>query len=116
MLLIEEIRQSERGQVVSRLGKVTRGGEIIVDFAWYKFAGTRAQHYYHKGKPVVGEVKDGERAGELLILLDREQMPIAVFERGKEGIALPVSEERLGEIRKHTKVVRELFGPVAEGA
>jgi hypothetical protein len=109
-----EYTETEGTQIVSRVVKTTRDGELLCTDSSVKKLGQGVRMYYHNGKPVLGEVYNKDGIVEMLILVSEDGMPTEVFERKADGSTLPVGKNKLEQMKSGVRVIFETFGPVAE--
>jgi hypothetical protein len=105
--------ESRGGEVVSRHTKVTRNGETLLTCSSVAKLRKAIRTYYHDGKEILSEVLDEDGNVETLILVGKDQTPLEVYERKKDGTTLPVGSERLKEMQKGEHLIRETFRPIA---
>jgi hypothetical protein len=104
----------ENGQVFATLKEFKRHGTVVMSYASHPTLGTGMRSYYQNGKVVMNEEFDNEGRIGMLILLDADGSPTEIFERLKDGTTLPISSERLEDIKKGGKLAKEMFGPIAD--
>jgi|GEM_PF-4159736 len=103
----------ENGQVFSTLKKFKRHGTVVMSYASHPSIGKGMRSYYQNSKAIMYEEFDNDGRIGMLMLLDADGSRTEIFERRKDGTTLPISTERLEEIKQGGTLAKEMFGSIA---
>jgi len=113
-LELVETRTYRNGKLAACVRKYTRNGTLAMMHEFVPIAGTDITTYYRHGKAIVSEVID--KHGHMITVNDDTGTPVDMYERNHAGKTVPVSSNKLDQMKKVYKFVWESFAPIADAA